>query len=170
VENSRTRTDKASRIMLDGLTLSTTTGRARKTAGSAVHRRKCCGDWTTRNTPMRCGGPGADPCEFERGQELRVSALGTCGVQLYDGCDGATIQGNYFFDSTAAGVIVGRSAHLVTSDPSSETQRNTNTLVSDNVVRNTGSDFTQATGIDCIHAEMRRSIITIFPTSPSRVP
>ena len=152
-----TRTAKVSRIMLDGLTFehnnwSRTNGRW--IGGSQAEML-----WGLDNAEYTDEVPGALVLTHANSSVVRncvFEHLGTCGVQLYDGCDGATIQGNYFFDCTAAGVIVGRSAHLVTSDPTSETQRNTNTLVSNNVVRNTGSDFTQATGIDCIHAENTR--------------
>ena len=152
-----TRTAKVSRIMLDGLTFehnnwSRTNGRW--IGGSQAEML-----WGLDNAEYTDEVPGALVLTHANSSVVRncvFEHLGTCGVQLYDGWDGATIQGNYFFDCTAAGVIVGRSAHLVTSDPTSETQRNTNTLVSNNVVRNTGSDFTQATGIDCIHAENTR--------------
>ena len=149
-----TRSAKASRIMLDGLTFehnnwSRTNGRW--IGGSQAEML-----WGLDNVEYTDEVPGALVLTHANSSVIKncvFQHLGTCGVQLYDGCDSATIQGNYFFDSTAAGVIVGRSAHLVTSDATSETQRNTNTLVSNNVVRNTGSDFAQATGIDCIHAE-----------------
>jgi hypothetical protein len=149
-----TRTDKASRIMLDGLTFEHNNWSRTKDRWIGGSQAEML--WGLDNAEYTDEVPGALVLTHANSSVVKncvFQHLGTCGVQLYDGCDGATIQGNYFFDSTAAGVIVGRSAHLVTSDPSSETQRNTNTLVSDNVVRNTGSDFTQATGIDCIHAE-----------------
>jgi hypothetical protein len=152
-----TRAAKAARIMLDGLTFEHTNWSRTKDRWIGGSQAEML--WGLDNAEYTDQVPGAlvlthasssvvENCVFRH--------LGTCGVQLYDGCDGATIQGNTFFDSTAAGIIVGRGAHLVTSDPSSETQRNTNTLVSDNVVRNTGADFLQATAIDCIHAEKAR--------------
>jgi hypothetical protein len=153
-EVAGTRAAKAERIMLDGLTFEHNNWSRTKDRWIGGSQAEML--WGLDNAEYTDQVPGAlvlthasssvvENCVFQH--------LGTCGVQLYDGCDGATIQGNYFFDSTAAGIIVGRTAHLVTSDPSSETQRDTNTLVSNNVVRNTGSDFMQATAIDCIHAE-----------------
>ena len=149
-----TRSAKASRIMLDGLTFEHNNWSRTKDRWIGGSQAEML--WGLDNAEYTDEVPGALVLTHANSSVVKncvFQHLGTCGVQLYDGCDGATIQGNYFFDSTAAGVIVGRSAHLVTSDPTSETQRNTNTLVSDNVVRNTGSDFTQATAIDCIHAE-----------------
>jgi hypothetical protein len=149
-----TRTAKASRIMLDGLTFEHNNWL--RTNGRWIGGSQAEMLWGLDNAEYTDEVPGALVLTHANSSVVKncvFEHLGTCGVQLYDGCDGAAIQGNYFFDCTAAGVIVGRSAHLVTSDATSETQRNTNTLVSNNVVRNTGSDFTQATGIDCIHAE-----------------
>jgi hypothetical protein len=149
-----TRTTKASRIVLDGLTFehnNWSRTQSRWIGGSQAEML-----WGLDNAEYTDEVPGALVLTHANSSVVKncvFEHLGTCGVQLYDGCDGATIQGNYFFDCTAAGIIVGRSAHLVTSDLTSETQRNTNTLVSNNVVRDTGSDFMQATGIDCIHAE-----------------
>ena len=149
-----TRTAKASRIMLDGLTFEHNNWSRTKDRWIGGSQAEML--WGLDNAEYTDEVPGALVLTHANSSVVKncvFQHLGTCGVQLYDGCDGTTIQGNYFFDSTAAGVIVGRSAHLVTSDPTSETQRDTNTLVSNNVVRNTGSDFTQATAIDCIHAE-----------------
>jgi hypothetical protein len=153
-EVAGTRAAKAARIMLDGLTFehnNWSRTKDRWVGGSQAEML-----WGLDNVEYTDQVPGALVLTHASSSMIKNCVfrhLGTCGIQLYDGCDGATIQGNYFFDSTAAGIIIGRSAQLVASDPTSETQRNTNTLVSNNVVRNTGADFMQATAIDCIHAE-----------------
>jgi hypothetical protein len=152
-----TRTAKAARIVLDGLTFEHNNWSRTKDRWLGGSQAEML--WGLDNAEYTDQVPGALVLTHASSSVVKncvFQHLGTCGVQLYDGCDAATIQGNYFFDSTAAGIIVGRGAHLVTSDPSSETQRNTNTLVSNNVVRNTGADFLQATAIDCIHAENAR--------------
>ena len=152
-----TRTAKAARIMLDGLTFEHNNWSRTKDRWIGGSQAEML--WGLDNTEYTDQVPGALVLTHATSSVVKncvFQHLGTCGVQLYDGCDSATIQGNSFFDCTAAGIIVGRAAHLVTSDPSSETQRNTNTLVSNNVVRNTGADFLQATAIDCIHAEKAR--------------
>jgi F5/8 type C domain. len=149
-----TRTAKAKRIMLDGLTFEHNNWSRTKDRWIGGSQGEML--WGLDNAEYTDEVPGALVLTHTNASAVKNCVfmhLGTCGVQLYDGCDGNTIQGNYCFDCTGAGIIVGRCAHLVTSDATSQTQRNTNNSVSDNVVRNTGSDFTQATGIDLIHAE-----------------
>ena len=69
---------------------------------------------------------------------------GACGIQPYNGAQNTVIQGNYFFDLTAAAVIGGRIS--VGTIPNMEVCANT--LVSNNVIRNTGSDFMASTLVD----------------------
>ncbi len=64
---------------------------------------------------------------------------GACGIQVYDGARNTLIQGNRFLDLTAAAVIGGRYNHSATREICH------NTLISNNVIRNTGSDFMGAT-------------------------
>jgi hypothetical protein len=149
-----TRTAKAVRIMLDGLTFEHNNWSRTKDRWIGGSQGEML--WGLDNVEYTDEVPGALVLTHTNASTVKncvFQHLGTCGVQLYDGCDGNTIQGNYCFDCTGAGIIVGRCAHLITSDATSQTQRNTNNSVSDNVVRNTGLDFTQATGIDLIHAE-----------------
>jgi hypothetical protein len=149
-----TRTAKANRIMLDGLTFEHNNWSRTKNRWIGGSQGEML--WGLDNVEYTDEVPGAVVLTHTKLNVIKncvFQHLGTCGAQLYDGCIGDTIQGNYFFDCTAAGIIVGRSAHLVTSDTTSQTQRNSNNVVSDNVVRNTGSDFMQATAIDLIHAE-----------------
>jgi autotransporter-associated beta strand protein len=66
---------------------------------------------------------------------------GACGIQVYNGARNTLIQGNRFFDLTGAAVIGGRFSQ--SAIPNME--KCDNTLVSNNVIRNTGSDFAGAT-------------------------
>jgi hypothetical protein len=149
-----TRSAKVHRIMLDGLTFehnNWSRTQHRWIGGSQAEML-----WGLDNVEYTDQVPGALALTHTIAnvvQNCVFQHLGTCGVQLYDGCFDDTIQGNYFFDCTGAGIIIGRSAQLNTSDTASQTQRDSNNVVIDNVVRNTGSDFMQATAIDLLHAE-----------------
>jgi len=70
--------------------------------------------------------------------------MGSCGIHVYNGTRDTLIQGNTFFDLTGAAVLGGHWGE--TSIPNQEIC--TNTIVSDNVIRNTGMDFMAATAID----------------------
>lgn len=81
-----------------------------------------------------------------RDNVVRHSANG--GLHLRTGAEGTTVTGNRFYDTTAAGIIVGRwmDADVVA------TARTRNAVISNNVVIRTGDDFMQATGISIMNA------------------
>lgn len=83
-------------------------------------------------------------------RDCRVTQMASVGVQLYEACDEVLIEGNVFDDLTAAAVSVGR-WYLNKMDCPSETICR-NTMVRNNVVRNTGRDFEQATGLNVFAA------------------
>ncbi|MDB6016664.1 MAG: hypothetical protein JWR19_1153 [Pedosphaera sp.] len=67
-----------------------------------------------------------------------VRHLGSCGIHPYNGALNTLIQGNIFYDLTGAAVLGGRwggDAAILNQ------QICTNTMVADNIVRNTGGDF-----------------------------
>lgn len=75
-----------------------------------------------------------------------IRNMGSCGIQVYEGCNNTLIEGNVTFDTTGAGITVGRWwFHLSECPPQSIS---TNTMVRNNVVRNTGRDYWQGTGIN----------------------
>ncbi len=63
---------------------------------------------------------------------------GSCGIHPYNGAENTLIQGNIFNDLTGAAVLGGRFAQAPAITHQEICQ---NTLVSNNVIRNTGSDF-----------------------------
>ena len=69
---------------------------------------------------------------------------GACGIHAYNGAKNTLIQGNYFFDLTGAAVIGGRFSQSAISNM----EICNNTLISNNVIRNTGSDFMASTLVD----------------------
>ena len=79
-----------------------------------------------------------------------VRHMGSCGIQTYEGCHRVLIEGNQIYDLTAAGVSIGRMwvdtekipADTVCSD----------IMIRNNLVRNTGKDYQQATGINIFAA------------------
>jgi len=84
-----------------------------------------------------------------------IRHMGSCGIQLYNGARETLIQGNIFFDLTGAAVLGGRWG----GDTAISNQEIcTNTLVVDNVIRNTGADFMAATSIDNLQHYLFRAI------------
>jgi len=79
-----------------------------------------------------------------------VRHLGSCGVQLYEGCRDVLIEGNVTYDTTGAGITVGRWWHDARECPPESVC--TNIVIRNNVVRNTGRDYWQATGINLFAA------------------
>lgn len=75
-----------------------------------------------------------------------VRHMGSCGIQLYEGCHNVLLEGNVTYDTTGAGISIGR-WWINPRDCLPETVC-TNIFVSNNVVRNTGRDYWQATGIN----------------------
>ncbi|NWK55497.1 right-handed parallel beta-helix repeat-containing protein [Verrucomicrobiaceae bacterium N1E253] len=79
-----------------------------------------------------------------------IRNMGSCGIQLYEGCNNTLIEGNLTYDTTGAGITIGRWwFHLFECPPESIC---TNTMVRNNVVRNTGRDYWQGTGINIFTA------------------
>ena len=71
--------------------------------------------------------------------------LASCGIQPFNGARDTLIQGNIFYDLTAAAVIGGRwgqDAVIVNQEIC------TNTTIADNVIRKIGLDYLPATAID----------------------
>ena len=66
-----------------------------------------------------------------------IQHQGTCGIHVYIGAQNTLIQGNMFYDLTGAAVI-----HYHTYGGG---EICSNTIVADNVIRNTGMDFMEAT-------------------------
>ena len=79
-----------------------------------------------------------------------VRHMGSCGIQLYEGCDNVLIEGNITYDTTGAGITVGRWWHYKWECPPESIC--TNTMIRNNVVRNTGRDYWQGTGINIFTA------------------
>jgi F5/8 type C domain/Right handed beta helix region len=74
-----------------------------------------------------------------------VRHMGSCGIQLENGCSNVLIEGNVTYDTTGAGIEVGP-YYLNEKDVPSDSVC-TNTMIRNNVVRDTGRDYWQATGI-----------------------
>ncbi|NWK56560.1 discoidin domain-containing protein [Verrucomicrobiaceae bacterium N1E253] len=79
-------------------------------------------------------------------RDCRVVHQASVGVQLYEDCDDTLIEGNVFYDLTAAGVSIGRWYHNKKECPAENICRNT--MVRNNIVRSTGRDYDQGTGLN----------------------
>jgi hypothetical protein len=78
---------------------------------------------------------------------------GSCGIHPRDGASDTLIQGNRFYDTTGAAVQGGRWAAGL-ADPKPEISANT--VISNNVIRNTGADFMAASLINNLrHQDFR---------------
>jgi len=75
-----------------------------------------------------------------------VRHMGSCGIQLDEGCNRVRLEGNLTYDTTAAGIMVGRIKDV--GYPAANIC--TDTLIRNNVVRDTGRDYGQATGISLL--------------------
>jgi autotransporter-associated beta strand protein len=71
--------------------------------------------------------------------------LASVGIHLFNGARDTLIQGNYFYDLTAAAVLGGRWGG---DAPIPNQETCTNTVVANNVIRMIGLDFMAATAID----------------------
>ena len=80
---------------------------------------------------------------------------GGCGIHPYNGATNTLIQGNMFYDLTGAAVLGGRFARTP-AIPNEEICENT--LVSNNLIRNTGSDFMGSTLVDNLQHQSFRVI------------
>ncbi|MDA3820999.1 MAG: discoidin domain-containing protein [Bacteroidales bacterium] len=74
-----------------------------------------------------------------------IRHLGSGGIQVYEGCDNTLIDGNLFYDLTAAAVIFGK--WLLNKSGYPDSAISYDGKISNNVVRNIGRDFLQGTGI-----------------------
>ena len=79
-----------------------------------------------------------------------VRNMGSCGIQPYEYCRNILIDGNTTYDTTGAGISVGRYwFYKRYCQPESVC---TDVTVSNNLVRDTGRDYWQATGINIFAA------------------
>ena len=79
-----------------------------------------------------------------------VRHMGSCGVQTYEGCNNTLIEGNVFYDLTAAAVSIGRWWLKKMECPPDTVC--VDTMIRNNIVRNTGRDYLQGTGINIFAA------------------
>ncbi|HEX7260819.1 MAG TPA: right-handed parallel beta-helix repeat-containing protein, partial [Luteolibacter sp.] len=80
-----------------------------------------------------------------------VRHMGSCGVQVYEGCHRVTIEGNTCYDTTAAGITVGK--FWMAQDQCPADTVSTDILVANNIVRDVGRDYPQGTGINIFAAQ-----------------
>jgi hypothetical protein len=81
-----------------------------------------------------------------------VRHMGGGGIHLYNDVSNTLVQGNIFYDTTGAGIVIGRfKGAYLDNDIANEARVKDNTI-SNNVVRDTGRDFMQATGISIMPA------------------
>ncbi|HEX7260451.1 MAG TPA: hypothetical protein VF258_01435, partial [Luteolibacter sp.] len=79
-----------------------------------------------------------------------VQHMGSCGIQPYEYCRDILIEGNTTDDTTGAGISVG---HFWFNKRYCQTESvPTNITVANNIVRNTGRDYWQGTGINVFTA------------------
>jgi hypothetical protein len=69
-----------------------------------------------------------------------------CGIHIYNGALNTKIEGNVFYGTTAAAILIGNGENKVPNDEQSE-----GTLISNNFITMVGLDFIQATGICLIN-------------------
>ena len=91
-----------------------------------------------------------DHCDRVAIRDCRIIHQASVGVQLYEGCKDTLVEGNVFYDLTAAAVSVGRWYIKKKECPAESICRDT--TVRNNVVRNTGRDYDQATGLNVFAA------------------
>lgn len=91
-----------------------------------------------------------------------LSHLAGGGIHVYNDTANTLVEGNVTYDTTAAGIIVGRFCASYLNDDRVETESFTgnnlegrvkDTIVRNNVVTDTGRDFLQATGISLMAAK-----------------
>ena len=79
-----------------------------------------------------------------------VRHMGSCGIQLYEGCHRVLIEGTLCHDTTGAGISIGRWWFDHRECPPESVC--TRIMVRNNIVRGTGRDYWQATGINLFAA------------------
>lgn len=80
-----------------------------------------------------------------------IRHMGSCGLQTYEACHRITIEGNHFEDLTAAAVTIGRFWSKQNEHPNDTVS--TDLMIRNNIVRNTGRDYPQGTGINIFSAK-----------------
>lgn len=87
-----------------------------------------------------------------------VRHMAGCGIHLYNDVSDTLVEGNVFYDTTSAGVLIGRArGAYVNGDIPGEGKVKDN-VIANNVIRDTGRDFMQATGISIMPALRTRIV------------
>jgi len=111
------------------------------------------GNWTGAKTQLlgfsqaEIGGPPGE-LVFNFVDDMAVTRctlrhMAACGIQLDEGCFRILIEGNTTYDTVAAGILVGRCKGV--DYPAGSIC--TDIMIRNNVVRDTGRDFAQGTGL-----------------------
>ena len=74
----------------------------------------------------------------------------SCGLQVREDSDTIRIEGNVFYDLTAAGITVGIGNGSIGDEEYDDDMLCHDIVVKNNVVRSTGADYIQATGINAV--------------------
>lgn len=107
-----------------------------------------------------------------------IQHQGGCGIHAYDGARDTLVQRNLFYDLTGAAVLGGHWSNII--------ELCTNTVVTDNVIRNIGMDFMAGTlvdnlagnGFQVVHNDMadsqymgfhERNNIALLPTGQGNI-
>lgn len=93
--------------------------------------------------------PGQIVLEYADNVTVRgctVRHMGSSGIDVYKACSNILVEGNLTYDTTAAGITVGTWYNNSEECPREEVCNDV--VVRNNVVRNTGRDYWQATGIN----------------------
>ena len=124
-----------------------------------------CGNWTdAKNTYLGLSQaeifrtytsqiPGQiriDNAEHITIRGCTVRHMGSCGIDVHDRCRKILVEGNLTYDTTGAGITVGRWWLDARDCPPQSVC--TDIIVRDNIVRNTGRDYWQGTGINVFAA------------------
>ncbi len=79
-----------------------------------------------------------------------VRHMGSCGILLYENSNNNVIEGCTTYDTTGAGISIGKWWQDARKCPTASVC--TNTMICNNIVRNTGRDYWQGTGINIFAA------------------
>lgn len=129
---------------------------------------------TTYSTEM-AGGIRLNHTRGIRFLRNTVRHMAGCGIQLYNDASSTLIEGNIFHDTTGAAVEIGRTRGAYLTEDVPEQAPVVDNTVANNVIRDTGRDFMQATGISIFPA-LRTRIVhndiadTAFMGIHSRMP
>jgi hypothetical protein len=75
-----------------------------------------------------------------------VRHLGSCGIQPYEYCNNILLEGNTIYDTTGAGISIGR--YWLFKRYAAPESAPSNVVVRSNIIRNAGRDYMQATGLN----------------------